>query len=96
MKKAFLYVIIIVSELIMLGVISFIFKLETQNSVFGGIGVSVIYGTFALILVSIIKEHKAKLKSIKIPFFGLPLLLMLYLAITIICICLIAMWVLPL
>jgi len=80
-QKKILFPFIFLVELAILIAIAIIFNLETDNSLYGAVFAFVIWGTFLWFLIKIVKDHKTKLSTVKIPLFGISSTWLFYLAI---------------
>jgi len=78
MKKKIRYLIILSLEWVSFIVIALIFKLETQNSIYGSVCVVVGFSTLIVFVLDIIKNHKTRLSGVLIPWFKFPVMLFLY------------------
>jgi len=80
-KKRFLFPIIFFAQILIAAVVGIVFELETTNSPLGATYAVVMVVTIIYFLVKIIKDHKTVLTDVKIPFLGLSVIWILYLAI---------------
>ena len=76
--KVFLYPIILLVEYAILLKIAHIFNFETQNSLYAGFSLLVLFSTFIYFLFRIAKDYKDKLMTIKIPFYRISALVGIY------------------
>ena len=83
-QKRVLFPIIFCAELVLILSIASIFNLETDNTLFGGIAIYVIFCTLVWFLIRIIKDHKIQLSTMKIPLYGFNVLNYLYFIIALI------------
>ena len=77
-KKRFLFPLIFLGWIAIVSIIANVFGLETENTMFGGISVLVMFSTCIWFLIKTIKDHKAKLATVRIPFYGVTVLTGLY------------------
>ena len=76
MKKIILYPLIFASEVLLLVLIAKVFNLKTSNSLYGRIGVCVMFSTLSVFLLKIIKDYKGNYPDlIKLLYFPIALLI---------------------
>jgi len=79
-KKRILFPLIFFGEIAITIIIAHVFGLETSNSPLGAVFSFVMGFTFIIFLLKIIKDHKAELIAIRIPFIEISIIWVLYLA----------------
>lgn len=68
-KKKILFPLISIVQLVILVTIANVFDLETEDTLFGGVFVLVVFGTFIGFLIKIIRDHGDELSKMKMPPF---------------------------
>jgi len=83
-KKRVLFPLILFFELAIITIIARVFSFETENSLYGLISAYIIFITFVVFIFMIIKDHKVKLVSTKIPYIDISVLWVFYFAMVLI------------